>query len=116
MIISNQQRGRAVILASANETHAISDFAFNAGETVQGVTILEVYFSGLWTVSRGANTLLNLSGTDHWSMKDSGVEISLYPAANVTVSTTTSNSSIILVVEKQSIWANTANSDYYVNN
>lgn len=69
MPISNNSRKKScTIRATANETITVASTQL-AGETVVGLGITEVFWTGDWTVRRGANTLLVLTdGQDSWDL------------------------------------------------
>ena len=65
-VIQNKKLGSAVIRATANETINVQSLAID-GEVIKGVSIIEIYWTGPWTVKRGANTILSLTdGQDNW--------------------------------------------------
>ena len=65
-IALNSKKKGCVIRATADETISLANTQVD-GETVIGLGITEVFWTGDWTVKRGANTLLVLTdGQDSW--------------------------------------------------
>lgn len=65
----NKKRGKAVIRMVANGTITLADLQL-AGETVRAASITAVYWTGPWTLTRGANTVLQLTdGQDNWELE-----------------------------------------------
>lgn len=65
-IIANKKYGKALIKCIANTTISLANLQMS-GETVRAARITEVYWTGPWTVKRGANTVLQLTdGQDNW--------------------------------------------------
>lgn len=67
-------------------------------ETVSTASIIGVYWSGEWTVKRGANTVLNLTGSGYW--KD--IHLDQDASANIVCELVSSNGSIYLTGSKKS--------------
>jgi len=64
----NAKQRNVVIRAIADETITVASTAVG-GETVAGLGITGIYWTGDWTVKRGANTLLVLTdGQDSWDL------------------------------------------------
>jgi hypothetical protein len=115
-IVNNKLNSYVVIRATSNETYALADVQMT-NETVNGLEIKEVFFSGNCAIARGANTLLTLNGTDHWRLDTAYLAMTEWPAANVVVTVT--SGSLIIVLDKlttpssnAAVWANTG---YYDN-
>lgn len=98
MAILNNRTGKATIKLTATANVALSALAA-ANETVTKAKINAVYWSGTWTVARGANTVLNLTGSDHWLLSDEGVVLDEYPGVDFAF-TLTGNGSIVVIVNK----------------
>lgn len=87
-ITVNQPRGTVVFRSSGGNTAFISTSA-NAptssrantvGETISAMYISEIMWTIKdsavhWAISRGANTILQLHGTDHWDLKSTGMRL-----------------------------------------
>jgi hypothetical protein len=79
-IVRNSKKRTVVFRATANETFTVASTVVG-DETVVGLGITEVYWTGDWTVKRGANTLLVLNaGQDNWDFTGWGSLIEWYDA------------------------------------
>ena len=68
-IIQNKKNGKAVIKCIASETIPLANLAVG-DEVVRGASICAVFWTGPWTVVRGANTVLQLTdGQDSWELE-----------------------------------------------
>lgn len=69
--------GGYIPLSSSNAARS----ANSAGETVQEMFITDVFWntgganSVVFTVARGANTVLTLTGTGHWNFPENGIAL-----------------------------------------
>lgn len=102
-IIQNKQNTQAVIRSTATETFNLADFTIG-DETINSLHITQVYWTGPWTVARGANTILSLVQADNWifdgvtALREGGDQsITVTPANSETGQTGT----IIMVLKKQ---------------
>lgn len=67
-ISNNSKKKSCTIRATANESITVASTQVG-GETVIGLSITEIFWTGDWTVKRGANTLLVLTdGQDSWDL------------------------------------------------
>ena len=98
-IAINSKKKSLVIRAVANESFTVASTQVG-GETVVGLGITEVYWSGDWTVKRGANTLFVLTdGQDSWDFTGWG-SMKEWPAADIVLEQGTVKGTIILGVTK----------------
>lgn len=101
----NQSGGRVLIRATGAESYivagnnAVSNIAANAIEFVNTAYISKVYWSGTWTVARGSNTVLNLTGNGNWDLAGQQMSIQDYNSANVVI---TGSGTILLQLTKDS--------------
>ena len=106
----NQKGGKFVVLFTSNtELQVASANSGIAGETVTGLHINQVWYgldNGYWRVGRGnttvANTVLISNASDYIDFAGSGASIQIDPAANVYVSCTSANSTLIVDFQKVS--------------
>lgn len=96
-IVYNKRNEFVVIRATANETYSLANVQLSE-ETVIGLEVKEIFFSGNCGIARGANTLLTLNGTDHWRLDQAYVALTEFPAADVTLTVT--SGSMIVVLDK----------------
>ena len=106
----NQKGGKFVVLFTSNTELTVE--AANsgiAGETVTGLHINQVWYgldNGYWRVGRGnttvSNTVLISNASDYIDFAGSGASIQIDPAANVYVSCTSANSTLIVDFQKVS--------------
>jgi hypothetical protein len=104
-VLSNQLGGKYVVLCTANDTIQVSSANATAGEVVTGLTINQVWTgldSGFWKISRGANTIFITNGSDYYDFSGAGQALTLDPAANVVVESTTANCTLMIDFTKQS--------------
>lgn len=104
-VLSNQLGGKYVVLCTANDTIQVSSANTNASETVTGLTINQIWTgldNGYWKVARGSNTILITNASDYQDFAGSGAAIQLDPAANVVVTCTSANCTMIIDFQKQS--------------
>lgn len=99
MLISNQFKGRAVVVANSSETHTVSSLA-TTRETILGAHVSRIFFSGNVSVGNSTANFLTLTGTDHWVLDASGAAI---PFANTDsiVLTLAAGSSAVIVIDKR---------------
>ena len=104
-IINNKRGGTATILVTANTNIALADL--EAGdETVTAAQIRMADYcangDGVWTVNRGANTILQLAGSANFDFAGTGfgsIAVDETAAINVTCST---SGTLVLHVSKTS--------------
>jgi hypothetical protein len=112
MPIVHNTPARTVIREAANATYVVvgNNTVSNVGATGQNVVsaaITRIYWStpDTITISRGANAVLCLRGTDHWDLKEAGISLTQDSLANVVINfgtTVASNVSLIIEISKQS--------------
>ena len=106
----NQKGGKFVVLFTSNtELQVASANSSIAGEVVTGLHINQVWYgldTGFWKVARGntssSNTLLISNASDYIDFAGSGASIQIDPAANVVVTCTSANSTLIVDFQKVS--------------
>lgn len=123
-IIQNQFKGQRAVVrvsggaASNTETYALAGFSqtqnttsgpgtFGSSDTITGLTISKIIYTGNVAVLRGANTLFQ-SGTNNdgiWNLDTFGIALNEYPQANLTITTGAYGTAIVEV--KKSFTANT---------
>ena len=110
---SNKPGGYVVLRATGSDgfklNHATLPSANNAGETVSEMRISEIMWSlaasQTWTVTRGANTMLVLSGNGHHDYQGNGIKLEVSKGdvtANVHCALSGGTGSIILKMHKSS--------------
>lgn len=98
-VIQNKIGSKAVLRTFVTVTANLTDFQA-AGETVAGLGISQVYYTGDWTVARGANTVLALHGSDNWEF-DGLLELDQDSTGNLTITAGTNPGMLILELRKQ---------------
>lgn len=96
-LVQNAKSKKIVTRDTANATYTVASTAVG-GETVVGLYITKIYWSGNWTVLRGANTLLKLSGSSH--MELNGCALTEYSGADLVVQTDATGGSLIIEAHK----------------
>lgn len=109
--VNNKKGGRALIRATTTETIVVAGAVgvsnvASVGETVISGAINKIWWSGTWTVARGANTLLSLANSGFWDLNGQGAALGEYPEATLVL---TGSGSIIVELAKKSNFA----SDYF---
>jgi hypothetical protein len=84
-IVINQKGNKLVVRATATTTQNLTSANTDAGETVRGLVLNQVYWTsnGTWTVARGANTILVLTGEGYFDFAGTGVALGEDSSANV---------------------------------
>lgn len=108
-IVTKSGRDRqAVVRLTANDTIVVAGNSSTSNvastlETVESASIVGVYWASdaTWTIKRGANTILVLPGYGQWDLREKGVSLSEFAAANVVANTTTANASLVLILSKK---------------
>ena len=90
LVYTQNKGGKAVIRDTANATYVVAGNSAasnvaSAGETVVGASISQIWWTGDWTVKRGANTVLVLKDSGSWDLNGSGINLGEFPAANLVV-------------------------------
>lgn len=102
-IIQNRPGGHAVTLDFSNTTYQLTDFATpnTSFETVTNLGITKIFWTGDWTISRGANVIFKTSNnTGHWDLNKTGIAITSSSGATISVNTTSSSATLVLGVSK----------------
>jgi hypothetical protein len=104
-VTNNRKNSSAVIVLNASESltiagnNSVSNVAIG-DEILTGCNIRTVMWSGTWKVSRGANTLLNLSGSGVMDFTLSDMSLSIDSTATL-VANVTGTGTLILKIGKQ---------------
>lgn len=104
-IIQNRRLGTAVTRDIANATYQITDFATpnTAQETVNSVSITQIYWTGDWTIKRGATIVFQTANnTGFWDLNSHGIALTDNNAANLTINTTSTSATLLLKLSKVS--------------
>lgn len=108
-IISNGINGKTILHYVANATvvvagnNSVSNVATST-EVITGATIRQVLWgtdTGAWTVKRGANTVLVLSGTNQLPFSAFNCPVNVDKAANVVITLSSGTGFIILELQKE---------------
>lgn len=104
-IINNKRGGTATILLTANGNVSLADLQVG-DETVTAAQIRMVDYcangNGVWTINRGANTILQLAGSANFDLAGTGFgSISTDETASINV-TCSSTGTVIIHVSKTS--------------
>lgn len=110
-VITNQQKGGKILLrfvangyvnCVANST-VNSDIGAPGNDQIQGATISKLAWSTTANIkiARGSNTILTLCGSDHWDLRQMGMLLNESPAANLVVTITDGNSSLLVELNKE---------------
>jgi len=107
-VIKNQMAGHAGVVDIANNSYALSAFAANTSETITGIAICQMAWSGDWTIKMGntvvwqtyANTFGEIDFTSMGCTLAQNINCS--PNGNLTISTIGVQSSIALRISKYS--------------
>lgn len=103
MPVFNNKKGKsATVRLTATANVALADLA-TGGETVSAATITSVAWStnGAIAVARGANTILQLSGSGQWNLNEGGGALTEDKAGNIAV-TMSGTGTLLLSVAKTS--------------
>ena len=100
-IINNRPGQHVVTLDIANNSYQLSQFAMpnTSLETVTGLTITKIWWTGPWQVLRGNTVVFNsdaAASVGQWDLKGNGIVININQSANVVVLTPSTNASILL--------------------
>jgi hypothetical protein len=104
-IIQNRSLGHAVTLDVANSTYSCNSFAVpnSSVETVTGLAVTKILWTGPWTISIGSNLIFQTSNNEGvWDLNSMGISLGGYAGANLNVNTTSTTATLILNVAKQS--------------
>lgn len=113
-VVFNQKVGRVVIRETANATYTIAGNTSQSNvittdgreTTVAGASIQKIIWTsnGYWTVARGANTILNLPGSNNVDFDAMNCPLNEYPAATlvITLNGASAVGSILIVLAKDS--------------
>ena len=104
-IIQNHRRGKVVIHQLANAEFSITDFATpnTSVETVTGITVTKIFWTGDWKISRGSNVIFQTANnTGVWDLAAYGIALTQDPTANLIVNTASTSASLVIEIAKQS--------------
>lgn len=100
VILTNGQQGHASVRFTATDTLALTDVALpnTSIETVTGLTISSIYWTGDWKITRNGNTVFQtgVGSTGNWDLYKRGV--ALMDQANASIVATTANTSATLIL------------------
>ena len=104
-VIKNQVAGHAATLDFANNSYSLNSFASpnTTVETVTGIGVARIFWTGDWVISQGGNTLFqsNSGSFGNWDLTGSGIVLKgANNAANLSITTTGSSSTLALIVSK----------------
>lgn len=104
-IISNRRAGHATTLDTANTTYNLTDFASpnTSVETVTALSITKIFWTGDWTIKRGATTVWQTANnTGVWDLNSAGIALSANATSNLVLSSTSTTGTILLNIGKTS--------------
>jgi hypothetical protein len=90
VVYTQNKGGKAVIRDTTTATYTIAGSAgvsnvASVAETIVGASISQIWWTGDWTVKRGANTVLVLKDSGSWDLNGSGINLGEFPAATLVV-------------------------------
>lgn len=110
VVFSHAAGGRALLRFIANATVNVaanstvnSDLGFTpSNDAITGASITKLAWSTAnnITIARGSNTILTLSGTGHWDLRQMGTPLTEFPAATLVVTLRDANSSLLVEMSK----------------
>jgi hypothetical protein len=88
LVYTQNKGGKALVRNTANQTYVVAGTSptsniASAGETVVGAGISQIWWTGEWTVKRGANTILVLKDSGNWDLNGSGITLNEFPDATL---------------------------------
>lgn len=98
-VIQNKKGSKVVVKTLVSETLALSALQ-SPGETIAGVGIAQVYWSGTWNVLRGGNVVLTLTGNDNWIF-DGVTAINEDSTANLVMTLVSGTGTLMLELDKK---------------
>lgn len=105
--LSNQKGGKMVVLFTSGTTLTVASANTDATETVTGLHINQIWYgsdSGYIKVNRGSNTAIIVGSSGYMDFAGGGAAIQIDPAADVVVSMTSANSTVIIDFQKVSTY------------
>lgn len=104
-IIKNQIGGHVGTLDFANVTYTTANIASpnTSVETVTGMGVARILWTGDWVIKQGANTLFQTpTGTSGvWELNAEGLVLTgANSAANITANTASSTSTLVMILTK----------------
>lgn len=105
IIYNDRKGGYAALRFSANTTQTLS--SLNNDDTMLGARVTQVWWhstGGVWSIVRGANTVFQGENSGFADFQSNGVKIELEgeEAADITVTNTGTDGTILLKVNKES--------------
>ena len=88
LVSTKNKGGHAFIRDTANATYvvagnnAVSNIA-SVGETVVTAAVSQIWWTGDWTIKRGANTIFVLKDSGYWDFNGAGVSLGEFGSANL---------------------------------
>lgn len=104
-IILNPQRGHVTTRDMANASYVIADFASpnSSVETVTGVAISRILWTGDWVIKRGGVVVFQTANNvGVFDLTKHAISLTDNTAANLTVNTTSTSATLILQLSKKS--------------
>jgi hypothetical protein len=98
-LINNKLFSDTQIREIANATYTVASMAVSNAEVVIAANIERIYWTGgVWTIARGANTILTLPGPyGVLDLKSAGISLSEFNAANVVITTTATTPGVLIL-------------------
>lgn len=112
-ITSNQLVGQATVVSTTTETIPLATFQLPS-ETLTGLRIKRIFFSGNVAIGNATANIVTMSGTDHWLLDQSGAALPVVTTLKVTV--TGGGTSVVVVDKMGTINANAAANVSFVIN
>lgn len=104
-IVKNQLGGHVGTLDTANVVYTTANLASpnSSVETVTGMGVARLLWTGDWTISQGANILFQTGGNTSgvWDLSSEGIVLmGANNAANITANTAGTTSTLVMVLTK----------------
>lgn len=95
-IIANAKHTKATVrVNNGSQTINLADVQL-AGETVEGLQVAKILWSGTVTIARGANTHFSLTGNGVWDFDSAGISSREDQTASVVITATTASCVVLL--------------------
>lgn len=105
VILSNDQQGHAAVRFTASDTLLLTDLASpnTSIETVTGLAISSIYWTGDWKLTRNGNTVFQtvVGSFGNWDLYMRGISLGDQSNASIVATTANTASTLILSVSKQ---------------
>lgn len=109
VVFTNITGGRAFVRCIANatmnvaaNTTANSDLAPFSNDQITGASITKLMWSTANTIkiARGANTIINLTGSGNWNLKEMGCTLNEFASATIVVTINDAGSTLLMECTK----------------